>query len=760
MLKRGATVVNFVLLLALLIIGFFVMTSLQRMAFWQGDQLEQDIANSLVEKVYNSIETAKSYPSDTVFEIKLPGIYEYVLTIDRNTIQVNFPKLNKNVTRSYIVNNINVIPSRIENAGEFYVYISKGNLLLDTEHVCDPSNGVCDPGCIVEDFCDKDCYTKETRDICLGSCIDFNEDGRFDRQDADDLCDPDCYNSERNGGVYDFDCLNSDDGICDPDSNFIKDDYCDKDCFPANGICDPDCGDRDVDCYRSGPCDPARKETCGSSYDCRNCTELNFNVPNECKTGCKDFLRPPAVMDQYECVPTSQLTGNNAPCGDDCDCWEHSFCDNGMCCPKGQRNTGTSCEKTVNNGNCDTVVGENCFNAPGDCPCTSPDVCCPLLGNNNNSFGCTFDAGYRKIGIGGSCACSTQCEDTDNTICIGNILDPGTGGGCCNLGEHWNGATCETGINGICEPEIPFYEDCNDADCSCTGGDVCCPEDPESGKDGCTEGGFTNGDECACGNQCNAGLYCSGDVGDKHCCQLTELWNGTDCEDQSTLKILFVPIEMDTPLEPSFDQIEFDNTVTNIVDYLDDKLLDNGGSPIQIDAIKMTKVQYERWKSEISLRTYWDDMCGGALLDLIEIGEWYDKEYPPTRYNYVMGICPMGEEVCNVSDSGTKETYGCAGFLSKASIIKRDPAGSEPDDHTNYRVVAAHELGHNLGLAHVEICLTFAGCFGFNADDCLEPSAVKQYDMMTYCDWPRADYEYGLAAKDYLKQYPLFTQSN
>jgi len=129
MSKRGATVVNFVLLLALLIIGFFVMTSLQRMVFWQGDQLEQDIANSLIEKVYNSIETAKSYPSDTVYEISMPGIYEYELTIDRNTISVHFPRLNKNVSRSYIVNNINVIHSKIKNAGKFFVFNSKGNLL-------------------------------------------------------------------------------------------------------------------------------------------------------------------------------------------------------------------------------------------------------------------------------------------------------------------------------------------------------------------------------------------------------------------------------------------------------------------------------------------------------------------------------------------------------------------------------------------------------------------------------------------------------
>ncbi|MBU0757470.1 MAG: hypothetical protein KKF44_05365 [Nanoarchaeota archaeon] len=261
MRKRGATVINYVMIIGLLIVGFIAMTALKRIFFWEASEIHKDEYQVFYDTIKDIVEKSTIFPVDSFFNLTFKDSEEYTLTIENNQLSVYFPKKDILIKETLIVSNYNIIPNTFTTSGVINV-INKGRNIYLTEHIhCDLSDRICDPGCIANSDmttrCDSACYWEYVKDVCISYCIDVNMDGVINSIDADNYCDPDCYNSVKNGGIYDIDCLESGDKICDPDTHMVEDEYCDLDCIGdapdfignfANGVCDLDCNKFDIDC--------------------------------------------------------------------------------------------------------------------------------------------------------------------------------------------------------------------------------------------------------------------------------------------------------------------------------------------------------------------------------------------------------------------------------------------------------------------------------------------------------------------------------
>ncbi|MFH1398706.1 MAG: hypothetical protein ABIG95_01185 [Candidatus Woesearchaeota archaeon] len=247
-MKRGATILNFVLIFGMVFVAIIVVLNLQKIVMFQSRQVEVDASTEFVSSLISAIERAEAYPTDTHTTLKLKFIREYTLTISNGLLEVYFPREDVRVVNPFTTSNLNIIPNSFKNSAVINIYIKNRNLLVSDSLHCDPADSLCDPGCTYKAICDPSCYSQFISDVCNPFCIDQNNDKITNAEDADALCDPDCYNNYRNGGYYDIDCVNSNDGICDPDTADVVDNICDGDCKKPNGICDPDCGEQDADC--------------------------------------------------------------------------------------------------------------------------------------------------------------------------------------------------------------------------------------------------------------------------------------------------------------------------------------------------------------------------------------------------------------------------------------------------------------------------------------------------------------------------------
>ncbi|MBD3203083.1 hypothetical protein GF327_02215 [Candidatus Woesearchaeota archaeon] len=251
MSKRGATVVNFVLIFGLMIIAVIAISSIQNIFFWQSKTTEHDSLNRFFRKVKDSIEKSMMYPSGFSYNLSFSDVPEYELSINNHGLKIFFPDYDYSIEDALIVSNYNIIPNNFFTSGKIYIVSKNRNIYISDKLNCRMNDGVCDPECMIENKCDPDCYSEEKDNSCISFCIDTNKDQIINEKDRDSICDPDCYNSYRNGGYYDPDCTASGDEICDPDIHMIIDNYCDLDCLSstkANGVCDPDCMRNDLDC--------------------------------------------------------------------------------------------------------------------------------------------------------------------------------------------------------------------------------------------------------------------------------------------------------------------------------------------------------------------------------------------------------------------------------------------------------------------------------------------------------------------------------
>ncbi|MBS3055361.1 MAG: hypothetical protein J4452_02640 [Candidatus Aenigmarchaeota archaeon] len=264
---------------------------------------------------------------------------------------------------------------------------------------CDPTDNICDASCILKRVCDPVCDDGQRHGIpCNLACIDSNNNGVVDIDDSnkrisDGKCNPDCYSDRLNPlKAYDPGCewLKLTDqtfrqkygGICDPNSNGVKDGICDQDCIKDKNICDPDCN--------------------GIVYP---------GNPNG-TTDSKCFV-----------------------CDKTCNSWCSPSCtvfDNDPDCPSGAQGPRTEC---CGNGICNTTASENCQSCSKDClgagtTCSDFNfVCCPSDGKAD-SLGCTVNKDLKEKS---KCNCNSQCATN---------LQCDTSGHCCPEGKIWNGTDC------------------------------------------------------------------------------------------------------------------------------------------------------------------------------------------------------------------------------------------------------------------------------------------------------------------------------
>jgi len=246
MVKKASTLVNFVMLGGMLLFSSIIFLNLNRITLWQASQTESDLGMAVLQRISDTISFAESYPNDLNASMEIPTIEEYTLTISRGSLNIFFPASSLNLTKRVSSYSIFLLPSMVSNSRVLYLYKQGSWVMIASSMKCDIADQVCDPGCAFYNACDPACNQDVANGACLPACVDRNGDGIITREDTDRRCDPDCY-SNTPIGIYDYDCLASNDNICDPDTHNLRDGYCDKDCSNENGICDPDCS-VDPDC--------------------------------------------------------------------------------------------------------------------------------------------------------------------------------------------------------------------------------------------------------------------------------------------------------------------------------------------------------------------------------------------------------------------------------------------------------------------------------------------------------------------------------
>ncbi|MBW2971282.1 hypothetical protein KY320_03935 [Candidatus Woesearchaeota archaeon] len=382
-MKRGATVVNFVLIIGLLFIGTIVIVNLQKVVTFQTKQVEVDVAKQFVKDIKAIVERGQSYPSDMSVEVKVPFLREYDLEITQGLIRLYFPREDLAFEEPFSAADLNLIPSKFSNSGVIRVYTKHRNFLVtdivNKNLLCNIGDTKCDPGCAIEERCDPECYDSFMLDVCNPYCIDQPvdgvKDGVTDGEDFDGVCDHDCYNNNFNGGYYDVDCIESGDGICDPDTNNVADYICDGDCTGKDGICDPDCGRDDIDCpYVVGDdvCEIEKGENCKVSEDCL-CEDGKW-----CVKDCVDYED---YADEMGCVPVSLLKTKNQLCKSPCDCKPGLECtadvndeNKKACCASGEYYVEGRC--------IDISADEECWaEEPFNEVCETEPACCECAGN-------------------------------------------------------------------------------------------------------------------------------------------------------------------------------------------------------------------------------------------------------------------------------------------------------------------------------------------------------------------------------------------
>lgn len=320
MRKRGETILNFVLMIGLLIVGTIIISNLQKVTVWQAREAESDFVDTFLETIKTTIERAVSYPSDAEYLITVPFAEPYELNISRHELTIHFTELGITKKKAFFTTHINIIPSRVENAGKIRVRLKDGNLMVYQHKECNVGDGICDLGCILEKICDSDCLPYADG-LCNPYCVDINGDGNTDYQDSDGICDIDCARL---------------DGICDPDCKTYEEDNC---CGDDNYWTGTDCRPYEG----NGVCEIFAGENCRDSVDCR-CDECCFNCDGTDGRGC---CPEGQVICNDNCITLPDEFGEEGdPCDCDTQCDFDLLCvgdDTKACCPSGMQWDGTQC---------------------------------------------------------------------------------------------------------------------------------------------------------------------------------------------------------------------------------------------------------------------------------------------------------------------------------------------------------------------------------------------------------------------------------
>jgi len=132
--RRGATITNFVLIIGLLFVALIAVVALRNLMFSTGHAAERDAAQAFVERIKSSVERANAYPTDASYEIKVPFHDLYELNISKNMISLHLRSQGFTVRTDFANPNMNVVPSRVENAGVIYVLKKQKNIYVDSKY--------------------------------------------------------------------------------------------------------------------------------------------------------------------------------------------------------------------------------------------------------------------------------------------------------------------------------------------------------------------------------------------------------------------------------------------------------------------------------------------------------------------------------------------------------------------------------------------------------------------------------------------------
>ena len=303
--------------------------------------------------------------------------------------------------------------------------------------------------------------------------------------------------------------------------------------------------------------------------------------------------------------------------------------------------------------------------------------------------------------------CEDDCPDCygPKSICVGD--------GFCN---KFIGENCE-----------------NSVDCVCDAEKICCPESPDADDNGCSGEEIKDlekGEECWCTEQCKSDLECNPTKNfedyEKACCDSGKQWNGEECVSIKVYHLVFVPI--------GFGSGEYDSFKS----YAD--------------------MSFEKFKQEIPLRDC-ADIDSRIEAHIIEPG--ITSECQITGCTDLCGECNSLALACANSISELRGKINKVTALCKGSSCGRQYCGCAngiPGTASSTNMdcgccdVPTHEVGHTMGLGHVDCGVPCHACPPYanncNCQDCSLSATAKRSFIMDYCS-PME--EFGPAAYQCLK---------
>lgn len=476
-------------------------------------------------------------------------------------------------------------------------------------------------------------------------------------------------------------------------------------CDPYDGKCQAMCA------YMEGICDPACYE-----HGVRNDAPCDLDCVDADGDGKITAADRDGICDP-DCY-SSQISPRRAY---DPDCvWENREIYDGICDPN---------SNGVSDGVCDPDCAINNTVCDPDCDGKITDA---------NPSGLLDAACYICDGIcSGFCSMACTRLDKDPDCPEGfrgfNNLTECCGNGICSPQAHENCETCP--------------EDCPSAGASCEDfGKVCCPG---GGSDvyGCSDSfGYIKGTQCSCDSQCMEGLACndvdkSFSVYNKACCEPGLRWNGSHCIVTDTYDVFIVPVGVTSQEQLNQRGEELRNIFLLQTPFRECRNKE--------DLLRIWVADISLCQAEASARC--TSMCGNCN----DLGRRCARKMEAelgVRYDKFMVITP----------SSINGIAGCATGIpgDGAASLNRvcNTAGS---------CVMIHELGHAMGLGHVNCgvachaCLAMYPIFGSkygnkppNCPDCSQPMSEKQVYIMSYCKMVK----FGQAAYNFLRDEYIGTQ--